>query len=168
MTPQTMAASTFGVGILSSVIGGYGKYQQGQGEKAAYDYNADITLENMRQKIQTNTENFTGLVGRQATAYAGAGVDIASGSPLLIMAATAARGGKQGEMIRQSGTEEANLQRYYGKLAAWGGTMAGIGSFLSGISNAAAGYESATAKLPKPSAGNIPTGTMGDGWSEAD
>ena len=168
MTPQTIAASTFGIGILSSAIGGYGKYEQGQQEIAAYDYSADITLENMQQRMQTNTQNFTALVGRQAAAYAGAGVDIASGSPLLIMAATAARGGKQGEMIRQSGTQEANLQRYYGKMAAWGGTMAGIGDFLSGISQSASGYYNTTSKLPKPSAGNIPTGTMGDGWSEAD
>lgn len=170
MTPQTQSGATFGVGILSSIFSGLGKYEAGQGERHAYDYNADITLQNMRQKLATNQQSFTTLVGRQAAGYAASGVDIASGSPLLIMAATMARGGQQGEMIREQGTEEAALERYYGKIAAWQGTMGGIGSFLSGLSQAATGYYSATSKLPKPTAGgggNIPT-TPGPYGSDSD
>lgn len=150
MTPQATAGADFGVGILSSLIGGFGKYEQGQAEKSADDYNADITLENMRDQVEANQQRFTSLIGRQASTYAGAGVDIASGSPLLIMAATAARGGRQGEQIFEQGTEEAALQRYYGKVAAFRGTMGGIGSFLSRITQAATGYYGATSKLPDP------------------
>lgn len=145
MTPQSTAGSTFGLGVLSSAISGFGKYEQGQQEQKAYNYDAAITLQNTANKMVSNQQQFSTLVGRQATSYAGAGVDVASGSPLLIMAATAARGGQQGEEIEQAGTEEAALQRYYGKIAAFGGTMSGIGSFLSGVSSAATGYATATA-----------------------
>lgn len=40
------------------------------------------------------------------SAYAASGVDIASGSPLLIMAAARARGALQGEQIEEAGTEQ--------------------------------------------------------------
>lgn len=119
----TAAATTAGGKILS-----------GQEQKQAYDYNAAITTLNTNNQVQANTQKFTELVGRQATAYAASGVDITSGSPLLIMAATQARGATEGEQIEEAGTEEANLQRYYGRIAAFSGTMSGIGSFLQGIS----------------------------------
>lgn len=150
MTPQTTAGATFGLGVLSSVVSGYGKELEGKQQQKAYDYNADITTLNTANKVQANTQTFTERVGRQATAYAGAGVDISSGSPLLIMAATAARGAQQGEQILEAGTEEAALQRYYGKIAAFGGTMSGIGSFLSGVSGAATQYATATATPTGP------------------
>jgi hypothetical protein len=144
MSPQDMAGANLGVGVLGSIIGGAGQVMSGQEQKSADDYNSDITLQNMRNQMVANTQKFTQLVGKQATGYAGAGVDIASGSPLLIMLATAGRGAQQGEEIEQSGTEEAALQRYYGKIAAWSGTMGGIGTFLSGLSKSAAGYATAT------------------------
>lgn len=156
MTPQSggggVAGATFGLGVLSSAISGFGKYEQGQEEKQAYDYNAAVTIQNAKNQAVANQEKFTELEGRQATAYAGAGVDITSGSALLVMAATAARGAQQGEQITQAGDEEAALQRYYGKIAAFGGTMAGIGSFLNGVSQDASAYTRAT-NNPSPSAG---------------
>lgn len=162
MSPQAtqtpgFAGATFGLGVLSSAIAGFGKVEQGQEQKQAYDYNADVTTLNTANKVQANTQNFTQLVGKQAAGYAGAGVDITSGSPLLIMAATAARGGQQGEQIEEAGTEEAELQRYYGKIAAFGGTMSGIGAFLNGVSADASAYTKATyqPKTKTPPA-NIP------------
>jgi hypothetical protein len=161
MTPQASSGAGLGIGILSSVISGYGRYKAGQQEEAAYDYNAAVTLENMRAQMVSNTQAYSSQIGRQARAYAGSGVDIRSGSPLLIMAATAARGAQQNEMVEQSGTEQAALQRYYGKLAAWSGTMSGISSFLSGITRSAAGYYGATSKLPAPSMSPLPEGVTG-------
>lgn len=127
-------------GGASSAMSGVGKIIGGQEQKKAYDYNADITTQNANNQVVANQQKFSELVGRQGTAYAGAGVDIASGSPLLIMAATAARGAQQGEQIEQAGTEEASLQRYYGKIAAFSGTMSGIGSFLQGMTSDLSAY----------------------------
>lgn len=125
-----------GSGAVSSAVSGFGQYESGQQQKAAYDYNADVALENMRDKMQTTEEQYTNLIGKQASAYARAGVDIASGSPLLMMAHTAAQSGKEQQSERQAGEEEAALQRYYGKVAAFNGTVGGISSFLSGLSKA--------------------------------
>ena len=159
MSPQTMAGASMGVGMVGSLISGLGQKEAGQQEQAAYDYNASIDLQNMSSEMVANEQRYSQLVGKQATAYAASGVDITSGSPLLMMAATAGRGGRQAEQIRQAGTEAATLQTYYGKLAAWRGTMSGIGTFLSGISKSATGYLSATGYGSSP--GNIPS-NIGD------
>jgi len=154
-SPQTQAGAFMGLVFLTSALQGYGQYQAGQEEKAADDYNAQITLENMRNRMQANQQQYTELVGKQASAYARAGVDIASGSPLLIMATTAGRGGTQAAQIEEAGTEEATLQQYYGKLAAYQGTFGGINTFLKGVTSSSIGYLKATGK---PYPGNVPTG----------
>ena len=111
MSPQSISGADLGIGILSSAIGGYGKYESGQQEKAAYDYNAQVTLQNTANQVQANQQKFSTLAGKQGSAYAAAGVDIASGSPLLTMIATAARGAQQGEQSEQAGPEEAAWQQ---------------------------------------------------------
>ena len=154
MSPQTQAGVFAGFGMLTSAFQGIGEYESGKAEQQAYDYNAEITLANMRNKMVANQEQYSSLVGKQASAYARAGVDIASGSPLLIMATTAGRGGREAAQIEEAGTEEATLQKYYGSLAAYRGTFGGIGDFLKGVTSSATGYLKATGK---PYPGNIPT-----------
>ena len=144
MSPQTAAAGNFGIGVVSSVLSGLGAKDAGKQEQAAYNYNADVTMQDTANTIVSNEQRYSTLVGKQATAYAAAGVDITRGSPLLMMAATAGRGGRQSEEILQAGTEKATLDRYYGKVAAFKGTMTGIGDFLSGISTASQQYLKAT------------------------
>lgn len=150
MTPQDSAGGFAGIGILSSLFGGIGKYEAGKQEQKAADYNAAITLQNMQAKMVASQQKYSQLAGKQGSAYAKAGVDVSSGSPLLMMAATAGRGGAEGEQIREAGTEEATLQQYYGKIAAFQGTVGGIGSFLSGMSSTLTGYYGATSKMPSP------------------
>jgi hypothetical protein len=140
MTPQSISGATAGVGVISSILGGFGAYESGRQQKAAYDYNAQITLQNTQAEMASSTQAYTARIGKQASSYAASGVDIASGSPLMIMAATAARGGQQGAQILEQGTEKAALERYYGSIAAFSGTMGGIGTFLSGISKTASTY----------------------------
>lgn len=141
-------------GGTSSAISGGGKILAGQQQKDAYDYNADIALQNMRTKMVANQENFSDRVGRQASAYAASGVDITSGSPLLVMAATAARGGQQGSEIEDAGNEEAEMERYYGREAAFSGTMSGIGSFLNGMTS------SLSPRIKPSVGGGVPTPGM--------
>ena len=136
--------ATLIAGTASSALTGVGKYEQGQKQQQAYDYNASVTLQNTANKVVSNQQRFSEQIGRQATSYAGAGVDIASGSPLLIMAATAARGAEQGEQIEQSGEAEASLQRYQGKMDAFSGLVGGIGSFLSGMTSDLSAYSKVT------------------------
>ena len=109
MNAQAISGSEFGVGVLGSILTGVGDSKAGKGQEAAYDYNADISLENMRSDVEANQQKFSGLVGTQAGRYAAAGVDIASGSPLLIMAATAARGARESEQIEEAGNGRSEL-----------------------------------------------------------
>jgi hypothetical protein len=53
-----------------------------------------------------------------------------------MMAHTAAQSGVEQESESQAGTEEAALQKYYGKVAAWSGTIGGISTAISGLSQA--------------------------------
>ena len=152
MSGISSATSMLIAGGTSSVLAGAGKIVSGQQEKQAYDYNADVTTLNTDNQVVANQQKFSALVGKQGGAYAASGVDVTSGSPLLIMAATAARGAQENEQIEQAGTEEANLQRYYGKVAAFSGTMSGIGSFLSGMTTDLSAYGKLTNNpTPTPS-----------------
>ena len=137
MTPQTSAAGSFGIGVAGSVLSGASQIAAGKQEEKGYDYNASVDEVNASNAIVSVEQRYSQIVGKQAAAYSAAGVDITRGSPLLMMAATAGRGGRQSEEILQSSNQDAALQRYYGKLAAWRGTIGGVGSFLSGISTAA-------------------------------
>lgn len=141
-------------GGVSAAGSAAGKITSGFQQKSADDYNASTTTLNTDNQLVANQQKFSELVGRQATAYAGAGVDVSSGSPLLIMAATAARGGQEGEQIKQAGDEQSAMERYYGKVAAFNGTIGGIGSFLNGVSGDISTYGKLTSN-PSPSA--VPT-----------
>jgi hypothetical protein len=133
---QLLGLGFTGFGGLTSGISGIGLYEAGQQKKAAYDYNAAVTLQRMQEQMQTTETEYANLTGKQASRYAAAGVDIASGSPLLVMAHTAAIGAKEQMSEYQAGTEQSALQRYYGKMAAWEGTVGGISSFLTGLTKA--------------------------------
>lgn len=133
---QQIGMGFAGVSAVGSAVSGFGQYEEGQQQKQAYDYNADITLQTMQEQMQTSEAKYSNLIGKQASAYARAGVDISSGSPLLVMAHTAAQSGAEQESTRIAGTEEANLQRYYGKVAAYSGTVGGVNTFLTGLSKA--------------------------------
>jgi hypothetical protein len=134
VTPQNAGLAFAGVGGIGSLFTGIGQIQSGQEQQAAYNYNAAIALQNAQQQEQTTQAKYSALIGKQASSYAKAGVDIASGSPLLVMAHTAAQGATEEARENTAGTEEAALQQYYGKVAAWSGMSSGIGSFLSGMS----------------------------------
>ncbi len=136
MDPQSLMMLFAGESAFSGLASGFGQYEQGQETKAAYDYNAQVTLDQMQQKMQTSEVKYSNLIGKQATAYARAGIDIASGSPLMMMAHTAAQSGVEQESESQAGTEEAALQKYYGEVAAWSGTIGGISTAISGLSQA--------------------------------
>ena len=138
MTPQLGSLALAGVGAATT---GFGQYESGQEQRTAYDFNADAEAEALAQKRLAVT-------GRQASAYAASGVDIASGSPLMIMAATAARGAKEEQ-------ENTAILKYEGSMAAWSGTMSGIGSFLQGIGKAASAFQSSSGSSPTPGGGDL-------------
>ena len=140
--------ATMGIGMAGALLSGLGVRAAGQQEQAAFNYNADTAMLNAGNEMLATEQRYSQLVGKQAAAYAASGVDITKGSPLLMMAATAGRGGRQQAEEYQTGSEEATLQRYYGRLAAFRGTIGGIGRFLSGISGAAGDFVKARPSIP--------------------
>ena len=164
MDPSMLMMLFAGDKAFAGMAAGVGQYEQGQEQEGAYDYNSQISLDQMQQKMQTSEAKYSNLIGKQATAYARAGVDIASGSPLLMMAHTAAQSGVEQESESQAGTEEAALQKYYGKVAAWSGTIGGISTAIAGLSQAGM-MASMSMRMPS---GLIPTGSPATAWTEAD
>jgi len=160
MSPQTQAGASAGIGVVGSLFGAIGQIESGKQEEKAFAYNAEIDRLNTNNELVTNEQRYSQLVGKQATAYAASGVDITSGSPLLMMAVTSGRGGRQAAEIKQAGDESATLESFYGNLAAWRGKMAGVGTFLKGISSSAQGYLSATGYTPGK---GDPSGMVVDG-----
>jgi hypothetical protein len=134
MSDPSMAMKMFsGMGMASSGVSAFAQYKQGQAQRSAYDYNANVILENMREQASSSELKFESLMGRQRSLYAKAGVDITSGSPLLILADTAMQASEETGRITESGESQAALQRFYGRMAETSSTTGAFSTFLTGL-----------------------------------
>ena len=134
---NTQSMNAFaGMGALSALISGGAQFMGGQQQRGAYEYNAAITRQNAAEKAEVSSDKYTALIGKERSLYAKAGVDISSGSPLLVAMDTASKGAEEEGRITSAGKEEASLEEFYGRQAAFSGTMGGVGTFLSGLSKA--------------------------------
>jgi len=68
-----------------------------------------------------------------AAELAKAGVDMASGSPLMVMTATAMKEREESQSIDRAAQMKAEQQRYYGRMAAYTGKVGAMTSFLTGL-----------------------------------
>lgn len=125
-----------GVAMAGVVMGMAGKYEEGVQKERGYEAQADLTMAETQQKEQDARKRLDLLLGRQRALYAKAGVDLASGSPLLVMTETAKEGGEEISRIKQGGEYEAEMYRMYGEQAYQSGIMGGISEFLSGAGRA--------------------------------
>jgi len=136
MQPSTLGYANIGMGLLSSGVSAYGSYAAGQAERATGEFNAELELQKMREEMQTSEEQFSSLMGRQRMLYAAAGVDIASGSPLLVLTDTARRQRLEQERIRTGGEQRAQMLRWQGRQASRAGTLGAMSTFLTGLGRA--------------------------------
>lgn len=157
---QQIGLGFAGSGAVSSAVSGLGQYEAGQQQKQAYDYNAAVVQQQTDQAMQTSEAKYSNLVGRQASSFARAGVDISSGSPLLVMLHTMSQSGAEQESEKVAGDEQSAIERYYGKIAAFNGTIGGISTFVSGLGKAA----TSAAGILGPNFGqsNVPTSLIGN------
>ncbi len=139
-----MAAALPIIAIAASVAGtamsAIGQYRAGQAQEAANEYNAQITERKAVQEEQASRDRLRKLMGTQRAMYAKAGVNLSSGSPLLVLAETAAEGEKEALNIRYGGQEESNLQRFYGTQAKKAGTIGAASTLLTGLGQAGTSY----------------------------
>jgi hypothetical protein len=150
ITPGTISAIYSGVSALSSGVSAIGQYQQGQAQRAAYEQNAEIIKQNTEEKQMESEAKYANLLGKQRSLYAKAGVDISSGSPLLVMAATAMQEGEESASIKEAGEMAAAQQQFAGDVAAFQGDTGAMSTFVTGLNKAAFGYKLRKAGVMTP------------------
>jgi len=129
-----------GVGMAGTALSAFGQYQQGQAQAAASEYNAEAAEQKGKYEESQARLRLRHLLGTQRALYGKAGVDITSGSPLLVMADTAAKGEMEALNIRRGYQTEAGLDRFYGKQYKRAGLIGGASSFLTGLGQAGTEY----------------------------
>jgi hypothetical protein len=149
-TASNMAAMFSGIGAVSGGVSAIAQYKKGQGESAAYDYNANVALEKMKQDEEASAYKFSALMGKQRSLYAKAGVDITSGSPLLVLADTAMQAEEERQRIEYAGETSAQLQKYYGDVAEYTGKVGAGTTFLTSLGRAGLGYTAAQKGINSP------------------
>jgi len=137
MAPALVA---MGVSLLGTGLSAFGQYRSGQAQEAAYKYNAAATEEKGKYEESQARERLKHLLGTQRALYGKAGVDITSGSPLLMMLETTREGEVEALNIRRGYQTEAGIQRYYGKQAREAGMIGAGSTFLTGLGQAGTEY----------------------------
>ncbi len=145
------SASTFaGLDVLSKGLSAFGLFQQGQQQKAAYNYNAAIAGQNavVAQQSEALTEfqqkkNLEALVGSQQAQFAAGGVSVTSGSPIDVMTDTLSKGyldiainKYNTELAIRGYKSQQEMDIYAGKQAATEGTFKAGASLLAAAAEA--------------------------------
>ena len=145
-------AAAIGVaGSLASLAGtgvaAFSSIEQGQYAEKAAEYNAEMANQQAQEaSTQSKYRAFDlsqqrrQMIGRQIAGYGGAGVNPNSGSPLDVMANTAAEyendiymAGLSADQATSAGTDQATLDQMSGRQAAMAGWMGAGSSMLSGF-----------------------------------
>lgn len=135
--------------VAGAAVSAYGAVKQGQAQKEANEYNAQIAEENAaaaKKKAEYDAETsaleWKQLLGKQAALYSKAGVDISSGSPLLTMSFQAEQAERdrqailyEGKTSSESALSQASLFRFYGSNASAASTYSATSSLLSSLAN---------------------------------
>lgn len=156
-TPQ---AAMIGLTAASTVFGAYSSYQQGQYQSDVSNYNAQVSRNNAivqerlaqdaiqrgeRDELQHRLQ-VAKQKGNQRASYAGSGVDISSGSPLIVAEDTDALGELDALTIRSNAEREAyshrvgasnyqnqaELDELQGDIYQSAGTSNAVGTLLTG------------------------------------
>lgn len=146
-----IALGLAGLGTVTSAVS---QYQQGKAQREAYEYNAEISRQNAiaaekqaayEEDIQREKAN--ALKSRQRALYAKAGVDITSGSPLLVMMEDMERAEADAMSIRYGGNvkktqylNQANVLDWQGGQAEAAGKTGAFGTILGGMGTMGMNY----------------------------
>lgn len=161
-----MAAAPYIIAVvLSAAFSANAQYQAGRSQQKAYEYQAEVAkregelsqqaadLEAASIERQGEQEEALArqrlriILGRQKSLYAKAGVDLSTGSPLTVFAATAAEGEQDALTIRSSTAEQAAITRYQGRIGQYRSGLEAEGSRYSGRAAMTAGKTAATSTL---------------------
>lgn len=136
--------------LVGSLVSAVSQYQAGQAQKDAYKANARMAAQeaeaidvSTNYKVQKEKEKARALSARQRVLYAKAGVDLSSGSPLLVMAEDAGRMEEDIYMTQYAGDvqalkarNQASMYRWSGNQAAKAGTTNAFSTLVQGLGSA--------------------------------
>ena len=143
---MTMAMVLMGAGTGISAIG---QVAQGQYAMSAAEYNAQVAKQQAAEQSQAAkskalslSEQRRQIVGKQIAGFGASGVDPNSGSPLDVMAQTAANyerdiqyAGISADQATQAGDEQAQIDLMQGRQAQMAGWIGAGSSLASGAGN---------------------------------
>ena len=144
------AANAGTIGTVTALAGAgisaFSSIEQGQYAEKAAEYNAQVT--NQQAKAAATQSKYKAFqlsrerrqtIGRQVALYGGTGIDPNSGSPLDVMASTAAEyendiymAGLGADQATAAGSQEAGLDLMSGRQSALAGWMGAGSTLLSG------------------------------------
>jgi hypothetical protein len=142
-------------GMVSSGSGIASSYYESRAQASVLKREEQQTAIETEMAQEASAKKFKQLTAEQRTLYGKAGVDITSGSPLLIMADTAAEGELEKERIGWAGYEKRKQLRWYQHVIKHAGDAAMsanatalsaqiIGMAAGGIAGGAAGAAAGT------------------------
>ena len=131
--PATLAIIAASAAVIGTGVSAYGQWQSGEAQKKAYKYQSRVSQIEAAETERLHRVELKRMMASQRALYAKAGVDISSGSPLLVMSETAAEGERIAHAIRRGGISKAELESYYGRASAYAGRLGGASTFLTGL-----------------------------------
>jgi len=131
--PEPVSTTLLITAIAGTALSAYGQYKAGADQKAAFDYNAKVTEKETNQAEYDSRTRLRRLMSTQRSLYAKAGVDLSTGSPLLLLAETAGEGEREALSILEGGESSAALQRIAGRQAKTAGIIGAGSTLLTGI-----------------------------------
>ena len=136
----------FAASTASTYVSVQGQRESAKAEEAAFERDAlgierQGTMEEEAARIRLRK-----LIGTQRSLYAKANVDLSTGSPLTVLAATAEEGGRDIENIRTGTAERAAAARFGGASAGRTGRTRVTGTLLTGLASAGSSLYGSTRK----------------------
>lgn len=136
--------------IGTAVVGAYGSYTAGQQQQAAYEDAARekerlarVLMDDFEANAKITKREGKKFISEQQTAFAGSGVDISTGSPLLAMEDSISAINEQISMDKRRAMAEvqamrvgADMDRTAGSSAAQSGMFQAVGQLGQGVMGA--------------------------------
>lgn len=136
--------------VAGTLLRAVSQYQSGKAQEKAYkanarmaDQEADAIDVSTNYKVQKERDRARALSARQRVLYAKAGVDLSTGSPLMVMAEDAGKMEEDIYMTQYGGDIEAlkarnqgNMYRYYGKQAGQAAPLNAGATLVQGLGTA--------------------------------
>jgi hypothetical protein len=137
------------IALIGIAAGTYAQYEQAQTQEKYAKYNAKVAEnqaagERMRAGVAADQQRelHRRVIANQRAQYGASGVDVASGSPLLVIADSARQAELDAQIILSGGEARASgfqsqaaLDRFQGRAASQAGYVNAGSTLLSGTSN---------------------------------